>query len=70
MSTAISHWYEGRKAQMTHDARVALVKKYLENPKAWPDGIESKNDGRWYTSNKDYWHALARGEKPPAPAHD
>jgi hypothetical protein len=39
--------------------RALLVQKYLANPAPWPDGIESRSNP-WYSSNKDYWNALAK----------
>jgi hypothetical protein len=39
--------------------RALLVQKYLANPAPWPDGIESRSNP-WYSSNKEYWHALAK----------
>lgn len=39
--------------------RALLVKKYLAHPQSWPDGIENKANP-WYTTNKEYWDALAK----------
>src|SRR2546422_7142424 len=35
------------QANILHKARSQLVRKYRENPAAWPDGIHSKSDP-WY----------------------
>ena len=46
--------------EIAQRARVDLMKRYLADPRPWPDGIDWGS--HWYTSNKEYWDALARGE--------
>lgn len=48
-------------------ARVSLVRKYLETPQAWPDGIDWGS--HWYTMNKAYWDGLAKAEPANSPAN-
>lgn len=50
-------------ATLLRDARKKLVQKYLEHPGSFPDGIEDKKAEPWYSSNKDYWHKLAKDEE-------
>ena len=45
--------------------RVRMVKRCLEHPGTWPDGIDSSY-GRWYLGHEDYWrekvgHLTAEG---------
>ena len=45
--------------EIVHKARVELVRKYLEEPRPWPDGIDWGS--HWYRNHKAYWDALVTG---------
>ena len=64
-------WHVVWKEQELERSRAVLVKKYRLNPRAWPDGIDTKNC-RWFTGHEDEWTDLriarALGEAPPEKA--
>ena len=47
---------EKLQAMRLERARCELVAKYRDNPRLWPDGIDTKFD-RWYTGKEGEWTA-------------
>ena len=62
---------EGWSERELERSRAVLVRKYRMNPRAWPDGIDTKTC-RWFTGHEGEWTELriarALGEAKPVDA--
>src|SRR5262245_30769016 len=58
---AYAAWLKNEQADNLHDARVKLVRRYLQNPSQpldWPNWKEPHE--LWFTGHEDYWIPLAQ----------
>jgi hypothetical protein len=56
-------WRKTNDADTLHDHRVEQVRRYLQNPRLFPDGLDwpywKQLHELWYTGYEDYWDPLA-----------
>jgi hypothetical protein len=66
-ATSSTPWLKGQQAINLHDPRVEHVRKYLEDPRRWPDGLDWPKwqvpHELWYTGHESYWDPLAKAKQ-------